>query len=175
MPGELQVLRAHLVADQLGKSQALSVVRVLLRDEHGITGEQVVEMALPALEFPALVIDVRHRVMMDRQEQVGAPLVGDRDAPGKARPCLALRHHQERFGKTVRLEPLFDALAEVEVEFELGDIARAHGAIGFLGVANIEDDAEFRAVASCGGGLGRGSGGIIRRRGLSGADHRQRR
>ena len=42
---------------------------------------------------------------------------------------------------------LVDPLAEIEVVFEFGDVARAHRAVGFGGVSDVEDDAEFRPIA----------------------------
>src|SRR6266481_8929187 len=54
LPGILQALGLHFLAEQFGEREARLEVRIVAGDENGITAEAVTEMAFLDLEFPVL-------------------------------------------------------------------------------------------------------------------------
>src|SRR6516162_2213082 len=85
--------------------------------------------------------------MVDRQEQIRVQAVGGGDTPEQAGSRLAPGHEQPRLGKTFTLQFLLDPLCKAQIEDELRDVAGAHRAFRFSGMADIEDDREFRRIA----------------------------
>ena len=147
--GILQALGLHFLGQQFGEREAGLEVRIAAGDEDGIAAEAVAEMALLALEFPVLEEFVGHGIMVDRQEQIGGQIVGRGDPPDEARPRLAFGHQQLRLGKAVGLQFLLDPLRQAQIEDELGDVAGADRAFRFGGMADIDNDPEFRGIARC--------------------------
>ena len=86
LPGVVQTVGLHFLADQFGEQEACLEVRIVAGDEDGIAAEAVAEMPLLALEFP-IFEKYGHGVMVDRQEQIR--LETDR------RPC-AMNWHQDQ-------------------------------------------------------------------------------
>src|SRR6266550_320562 len=70
LPGILQALGLHFLAEQFGEREARLEVRIVAGNEDRITAEPVAEMAFLALEFPVLEEFVGHGVMVDRQEEI---------------------------------------------------------------------------------------------------------
>ncbi|MGY4484377.1 hypothetical protein ACVWWR_003568 [Bradyrhizobium sp. LM3.2] len=107
----------------------------------------IAEIAVRAVELPTLEQLVRHRIVMDRQEEIGPTVIRGTDPLEQARPCLAVRDEQAGCGEAFRLEFRRDEPRKPEVEAELRIIARAQRAVGVWRVPDIHDDPEFRHLA----------------------------
>ncbi len=162
MRRELQAARLQPFAEHAGEQQAVFEIDVVLRNENGMALETVAERFRLAVVVPLFQKLVRHRVVMDREQEIGAELVGARHAHIHAPDARAVRDHQHGLGKAGVEQGLINHFGEPPVEIEFVGAARAFGAGRFGGVADIEHDAEVRPGASSGGF--RGSYRAVRRR-----------
>ncbi|MGY3428193.1 hypothetical protein ACVWZW_008697 [Bradyrhizobium sp. F1.13.4] len=125
LAGIMQVPILQLPADHPGQHQARSVVRIPLRHEQRVARKAVAEIAVRAVELPGLDQLVRHRIVMNRQEEIGPGVIRGTDAFEQARPRLAVRDEQAGRGKAFGLEPRRDQTCKPEVEAELRVVACA--------------------------------------------------
>src|SRR5213080_965065 len=99
--------------------------------------KSITEIAVRAVELPALDQLVRHRIVMDRQEEIGPRVIRGADAFEQARPRLAVRDEQAGRGKAFGLELRRNQTCKPEVEAELRVVACAQRTVGVRGVPDI--------------------------------------
>ena len=85
---------------------------------------------------------------MDRDEKIGMHVVGVRRPFDKAPPRRRGGDEQLGFGKAGVGKGLLDVLGELKVECVFGNAASAHRAGHLEGMADIDDDAEIRTLAT---------------------------
>src|SRR5437764_12308123 len=99
MWGVLQASPLQLLAKQPAELQAPLGIGVVDGEEDGVAFETVVEVTRLALILPILQERVRHRIVMDGEEEIGRRRVGARHAVEQALSSGSIGHQQNRFGK----------------------------------------------------------------------------
>ncbi len=112
-----------------------------------MTGEAVAEAALLTLVFPSFQQAVRHRIVVDRKEEVGGPVVGAGDPLGEARRRRLAHDQQLGAREAGLLQALLDLAGEAQVEIVFERAARTSGARSLDGVSDVDKDAELAGVA----------------------------
>ena len=143
----LQAARLQLLAQKFAEQQAAGAVGIIVGDEKRIAGIVVVVMLLLALVLPGLQQIVRHRIVVDGDEQIGMHGIGAHRPLEQAAPRRLGGDQQNGLVETGIDERLLDLLGKLKVEGIFRNSARAHGAGHIDGVADVDDDAEFRALA----------------------------
>ncbi len=99
MRGVLQPSGLQLIAEKLAEEKTALAIAVVVGDEDGVTFEPVAEAVLLSFVITLLLEKVRHRVMVDREQEIGLQSVGARDAPDESGDGRTGRHQQDGAAK----------------------------------------------------------------------------
>ena len=138
---------------EVTEREAAFEVGVLLGYEDRIALEAIAKWPLLPLVFPGLKKIIRHRIVMDGDEEIGVHGIGPRGPFKQAPEGCSLGDEPNSFFEAGFGKRLHHLIGEVQIVAILGDAARAVGAGLVDGMADIHDDAECRTFTGC--GLGR--------------------
>src|SRR3954453_19592497 len=116
MRSVLQAAGLQLLAHQLAKQKAATDGGIIVGDEDGMTFEAIAEIVVSTLVLPALEKRVRHRIMVNRQKQIGRQGIGARHAFGESLSSRPVGDQQDRPAKAGVDEVALDPRREPEVE-----------------------------------------------------------
>ena len=72
----MQAARLQIFAQELAEGEAARAIGVVVGDEKSVAGEPIAEMIFLSLVLPGLEQMIRHRIVMDGNEQIGVHVVG---------------------------------------------------------------------------------------------------
>ena len=155
MRRELQAARLQRFSQEFSEQQAAGAVGIVIRDEEGIARIVVVVLLVLALVLPGVDEIVGHRIVMNRNKQVGRKAIGDHrplEQPDRWRFGSDEQNGLVEAGIDQRL---FDLLCQLQIEGIFRHAAGTQRAWHVEGVADIDDNAEGRGLAvrmrRCGG------------------------
>src|SRR5204863_8719303 len=123
-------------------------VGVVIRDEDGMALEPVAVGALLALVHPFLQKRIRHRIVVDRKEQIGRETVRLGDALIEALVSRPPADQQHSLSEASLGQLFLDQPGEAKVKVVFLGTAGAGSAGSFGRVPDIDDDAKRAALAN---------------------------
>ena len=144
--GEFVVAAAQLGAEQYRELLTVGKPGIFLGHENRIAGKIVAVVLRLAVDDPRLQVTVLDGVMMQRQDKVGPCRVEPPRPFGKIFP--ALLHYGIGLEETDIAQMLQHDLGEAEIELKLRQAIGACRTVCDGGVADIDDEAEMRAITT---------------------------
>ena len=142
----LQASCFQLLAEQPAELKAAIGIGIVDGEEDRVAFEPVAEVTLLAFVLPCLQKRVRHRVVMNGEEEIGRGGIRTRHTIVEALLGRPVGHEQKGLGKAGSEQFLLDQCREAKVKVIFVEAARADSAGNLGRMPDVDDDPKRRPI-----------------------------